>query len=167
MATIDHPLLEANRAIESGFLDPEALDRAVAEWRAGPQTPARMRECVFEILGPGFRGCLPIAIMEILDPETVLEGLGIAKWLAIGPIDDASVLEIAGGDWFGIGKVDATADRPMVGFVVDEDSARWLGETLAEGRRPVWAIPATDLLPLGTEREFRAFMDVADDGSAS
>lgn len=160
MTTIDHPLLEANRALESGFLDPEALDRIRDEWQARPKTPAAMREAIFEMLGPGYRGCLPLAIAEILDPETVRMAFPELddSWLAIGPIDDASVLELADGSWFGA-RPAPDADRPMAGVFVRPDDAHELEAMLAEGRKPVWAVPATDLLPLGTEREFRAFMD--------
>jgi hypothetical protein len=159
MTTIDHPLLEAERVLESGFLDPAAMERVREELQAGPRTAAHMREAVFEILGPGYRACLPIAIAEVLDPDTTFEGLGVRGWFAIGPIDDSSVLEMADGDWLNVGKPDADADRAMAGFFVHEDDAGPLIDALAEGRQPVWAIPATDLVPLGTEREFRAAMD--------
>ena len=159
MVAIDHPLLEAERAIESGFLDPDALERVRVEWAAGPRTPAMMRESVFEILG--WRGCVPLAFMEVVDPATLaLEFPGSADaWLAVGVVDDASVLALADGSWLGVAGLPEDADRPVGGLFVTAVDAVALSAQLAEGRKPVWAVPATYLMHLGTEREFREFMD--------
>jgi hypothetical protein len=171
MTTIDHPLLEAVRILESGFLDPDVVARMRAEYhgRPGPHTTAQLRESVFEILGPGFKGCVPLAWMDVLDPDTIapafpeLADVPNPVWMAIGIIDDVTMFELGDGKWFGdevgVARPAADADRQMGGLFLGEDDARKLAAVLAEGREPVWAIPPTDLFPLGTEREFRAFMD--------
>ena len=165
MTTIDHPLLAAERALKSGFLDPASLATLRAEVASRPRTPAWVRESIFEILGEGFRGCLPVAIEAVLDPETVAMGFEEADgdiWMAIGPVDDASVLELSDGSWFGAAPPAPDADRRMVGFVLDPESAGGLDAALSDDRHPIWAIPATRCIPLGSEREFRALMGEAD-----
>ena len=59
--TVDHPLIEANRIVSSGVFDEAAMARITEEWKAGDQTPARLRASIFEVLGEGFRGHVPIA----------------------------------------------------------------------------------------------------------
>ncbi len=158
MTTIDHPLLEAERALATRA--PDALARIQDEWQAGPRTAARLRESIFEILGPTFQGCVPLAITEVLDPEAVEAGFDVKdRWAALGIIDDASVLRLADGSWFGLGRVEEVADRPMALLFLADEDARRLQAHLADGGQPVWAVPATNLLPLGTESELRALMD--------
>jgi hypothetical protein len=155
VATIDHPLLEATRVLESGWLDPEIVRRSVEEWRSGPLTAARLRESVFELLG--WRGQVPVAIEEVFDPEFSSEYLGVACWAAFGPIDDSSVLQLADDSWFA--QVERPDDREMVVIkLADQATADELRAMLDGGRKPVWAVPATQLMPLGSERSYRAFM---------
>ena len=45
---------------------------------------------------------------DVLDPETVREGLEIDSWAAVGVQDDSAVLELSGGDWCGL------SERPTV-----------------------------------------------------
>lgn len=156
--SIDHPLLAAERAIESGFLDPAMLERVRDEFNARPRTPAQMRESIFEILGEGFRGCLPIALDAVIDPELMLESMGVAAWGIVGVIDDASVLRLDDGSWLGVVAPDPDCDRDMVLFFVDETSGQSVEAELAEGHEPVWAIPATQVWPMGSERSYRAAM---------
>jgi hypothetical protein len=155
-ATIDHPLLEANRMV--GLLSAEYQARILAELNAGDRTPARLRESIFEFLG--WQGAMPVAIDAVVDPEMAQDSLGIEGWFAIGVIDDGSVLQMADGSWFGLGRVDQSAvDRQMVIFALprDVDGATLTAE-LAAGGKPVWAMPADALLDMGSEREYRAAM---------
>lgn len=148
---IDHPLLEAQRVVTSGWLDPEFRDRAMAEWRAGPRTAERLRAAMFELMGPGFRGRVPVAIEEIFDLDDA-EG-----WrFVLGYVDEGSVLGLADGSWFGLGNVDEAAiNRKAVVFSLTTDDAEELQRELAEGREPVWALDPLTLLDLGDERSLR------------
>lgn len=164
MPTIDHPLLQANRILSSGVLDEAAMSRIAAEWWSGDRTPARLRASIFDVLGDTFRGCVPVAIEDVIDPDFARETLGAPIWAALGPIDDGSVLRLDDGTWFLIGPVDEKGmDREMVLFrLAGEDDAKDLKAMLAEGRSPIWAVPAVNLLPMGSEREYRAFMETGE-----
>ncbi|MDQ3127297.1 MAG: hypothetical protein M3Q66_02405 [Chloroflexota bacterium] len=156
MATIDHPLTEAARRLEA---DPAAARRARDEWFAGPRTTARLREAIFETIGEGFRGCLPVAIEEVMDPEAAEWSMGVAAWLVVGIVDDSSVLELSDGTWFGGAKPGPEADRAVVVFRLDgKKEASALRRVLRKGRHPVWAVPATRCIEMGGERDFRAAM---------
>jgi hypothetical protein len=156
----EHPLTIAARMIDSGFMDPEQLARARDDFLAGPRTSARLRESIFEILGEGWRGCMPVALDAVMDPETVESSLGVAAWVAVGFIDDAAVLRLSDGKWFVVDTPAEDPDRQVVIFpLASEEEARELEDDLAEGKKPIWVVPATRLLEMGLESEYRAFMD--------
>lgn len=156
--TVDHPLLAANRIASSGVFDAAAMERIRMEWEAGDRTPARLRASLFEMLGEGFRGHVPIAWEDVLDPETTLDGLGIDSWAAIGVQDESAVLELSGGDWFGLSERPTVGDRTMVLLLVSEDEAATLREQLEAGKRPTWAVDPLAVLDMGPESAYRAVM---------
>jgi hypothetical protein len=160
MTTIDHPLSEANRVIESGWMDPEFVERVRAEWEAGSRTAERLRASIFDLLGDGFRGRVPVLIEAVVDPELAKESLDAEGWFAIGIVDEASVLRMADGSWFGLGHVDESAiNRRMVLLgLADEADAVELRAELADGRKPVWALDPLRLLDMGDESDYRAAM---------
>lgn len=164
---IEHPLLEANRLATEGWLLPDSAELIRREWEAGPRTAARAREAVFEVLGEGYRGCIPVAVDSVIDPETVEEGFGEPNvngfWLAVGPVDDASVLKMANGRWFLLGEPPVIENRQMIGFLVEAEEAARLQGYIDQNRTMIMAIPAARCLDFGGEREYRAFMESADD----
>lgn len=108
-----------------------------------------VRESVFEILGPGFKGCIPLAWFEVLDPDTIapafpeFAAMPNPVWMAVGIIDDVSMFELADGKWFGdmirVARPAADADRQMGGLFLGGEDARELEAVLTDGRKPVWA----------------------------
>jgi hypothetical protein len=156
--TIDHPLIEANRIVSSGVFDEAAMARIREEWGAGDRTPARLRASIFEVLGEGFRGRVPIAWEEVLDPGAVREGLEIDSWAAVGVQDESAVLELSGGDWFGLPERPTIGDRTMVLLLIPADEATALREQLDAGERPMWAVDPLAVLDMGPESAYRAAM---------
>jgi hypothetical protein len=150
---IDHPLLEVERQLASGMLTEGFLERTKAEFQAGPRTSAAVRATIFELMGPDFRGRVPVLIESVED----MDEDGTTYWIIVGCIDDSSVLRLADGAIFG--GVTLPAVREMVAFCVDSDFAAELQQELDEGREPVLALDPVRLLPLGDEAAFRAFVD--------
>lgn len=110
-----------------------------------------MREAIFEILGEGFRGRVPVAMNAVCE----VDGL----WMASGFVDDGAVLELADGSWFGTQRPDSLPNRRMVAVVLSKEHAEELDAALAEGRKLMWALDPLHVLDCGDEASFGQFMD--------
>ncbi len=158
---IDHPIRELLRRLESGEADRDAGHERVMRWALEePKTPATARALLFDLLGPDFSGCVALAVEAVMDPETAEDSLGVPEWTAVGMIDEAAVLELDDGTWFGVGDRPADADDREMGVVrVPADLAAILEAEMEAGLTGrIVTVPDADVVRLGRESAFRASM---------
>ena len=135
------------RKFEAGGMPSDAfVDRVWAEYRSGPQTAARLRASVFEIMGPDWVGRVPVAIEESIE-------VGRGDWMSYGCIDDGEMLRLADGSTF----LNATvpASRRMVAWSIDPALGAELRDELAAGKHPVLNPGADQCIDLGQEEDAR------------
>jgi hypothetical protein len=146
MKTIDHPLREALRALDSGMLSDPFLARVRAEYHSGPPTAARLRASLFEMMGPDWVGRVPVAIEESME-------VGPNDWMVYGCIDDESVVRLADGSTFGGATLPVS--RRMVAWTIDSAIGAELHDELAAGKHPVLNPHPVECIDLGEEEAAR------------